>query len=99
MGDAELKALFAAKLSSDAKWVRRAIVAIYKNQTEEEQRIGETIKHNGIGFTGADARILTSFARQIEANRFSFSEEQLKLAFKLMPKYAGQLVKIVKGKI
>lgn len=34
--------------------IGRALVAIFKNQTESEQRTNETRVHNGIGFTGAD---------------------------------------------
>lgn len=36
--------------------VGRALVAIHQNQTAEEQSTNETKVHNGIGFTGADAR-------------------------------------------
>lgn len=35
--------------------VGRALVAIYKRQTSDEQGSDTTIDHNGIGFTGADA--------------------------------------------
>lgn len=38
------------------KVVGRALVAIFKNQTEDEKAINATDVNNGIGFTGADAR-------------------------------------------
>lgn len=99
LSDEELKDYFKGKLATDAAWVRRAIVAVWKYQTEEEKRIGETKVHNNVGFTGADAKILSSFAIRIfNSNRYSLTEKQLKVAFKLMPKYAGQLVRIVRNK-
>ncbi len=98
LSDEELKDYFKGKLATDAAWVRRAIVAIWKYQTEEEKRTEETKVHNNVGFTGADAKILSSFAGTIQANRYSLTEKQLKVAFKLMPKYAGQLVRIVRNK-
>lgn len=35
--------------------VGRALVAIFKRQTEAEQNVSATVEHNGVGFTGADA--------------------------------------------
>ncbi len=35
--------------------VGRALVAIYDNQTSQEQSQDSTIEHNGVGFNGADA--------------------------------------------
>jgi len=33
----------------------RALLAIYKRQTEQEQNINDTVEHNNVGFTSADA--------------------------------------------
>lgn len=35
--------------------IGRALVVVFNNQTKDEQRVNVTNKHNGIGFTGADA--------------------------------------------
>lgn len=89
---------FKVQLSSNRKWMERGIVAIYSNnQTVDEQSAEVTYYRNGIGFNGADAEILSSFARQLLAGR-NLSEKQAAIAFKKMPKYAKQLVALAEGK-
>lgn len=39
-----------------ANVIGRALVVILNNQTRDEQAMNATTQHNGIGFTGADAR-------------------------------------------
>jgi hypothetical protein len=36
--------------------IGRALVAIFNNQTRDEQSTNHTVVHNNIGFTGADAK-------------------------------------------
>jgi hypothetical protein len=80
-----------AKLSSDEKWAVRAMVRIYtENQTAEEQNASVTIEDNGIGFSGADAEILSSFSQQY-ISRGWLSPKQMAFVHKLMPKYWGQV--------
>ena len=88
------------KLETNDKWLWRGILAIYSLQEEDEKSYGETIKKNGVGFNGADANILSSFAKQIlnwlnayKENRYKqpLSHKQMDLARKKMRKYAGQL--------
>jgi len=81
------------KVSTDAKWAERAVVALYHRQTADEQVIRETSIKNGVGFNGADANILTSFAEQIMRGR-RLSPKQLAIAYKKLPKYAKQLLSI-----
>lgn len=94
-----------AKLQDAEEWICRGVVAIYKKQTYSEQQAQETTESNGVGFTGCDAYILSSFAKQIiqhESNpkyKQPLSHRQLELAKKKMPKYAGQLAKIANGQI
>lgn len=83
------------QLGSSGTWALRGLVRIYANQTADEQHDGTTRHHNNIGFTGADAEILTSFAQQYQ-QRGSLSVKQMGLLFKKMPKYAGQLEKVSK---
>lgn len=46
-----------AKIAENPEHViGRALVAIFKRQTLAEQSSSSTIKHNGVGFTGPDAR-------------------------------------------
>jgi hypothetical protein len=80
------------QVSVDARWAIRGLLRIYEDQTAEEQACGDTRVHNGVGFTGVDGEILSSFAEQIGKGRI-MSEKQMKLIFKKMPKYAAQLEK------
>lgn len=77
-------------VATDAKWAVRGMLAIYANQTRDEQASEDTRYHNGIGFAGCDANLLSSFAKQVERGR-SLSAKQMHYVFKKMPKYAGQL--------
>lgn len=86
-----------AKVSSNPLWAERAIAALYERQTATEKAIGQTVVLNGIGFNGADADILSSFGLQIQRGR-RLSPKQLAIAFKKLPKYAGQLLRIAQEK-
>lgn len=78
------------KLQSNQTWAIKGLLRIYDNQTDDEQR-SETTRHwNAIGFSGCDAEILSSFAKQIRGGR-TMSDKQMKLIFKKVPKYARQL--------
>lgn len=91
-------------------WLLRGLTSIYSHQTASEQNSQATKDHNGVGFSGIDAQILSSFAEQVikfhanlkanRPNRFQapLSPNQLKICRKLMMKYAGQLSRIVRAK-
>lgn len=83
-------------LASNPAWAVRGLLKIYEFQTEAEQRVGETTEDNGVGFSGCDAHILSSFADQIKAGR-QMSEKQLAIIYKKMPRYSRQLVNIVEA--
>ena len=85
-------------LHRNQKAVIRGILAIYDRQTRDEQLIHTTIDHNGVGFSGCDAEILSSFAKQIQEGR-ELSTKQFTLAKKRILKYAGQLAKIANGEL
>ena len=74
----------------DARWAIRGLLRIYEDQTAEEQNAGHTHVHNGVGFSGVDGEILSSFASQIKKGR-NMSPKQMVLIHKKMPKYAMQL--------
>ena len=85
-------------------WVTKAVVAIYNYQTADEQASEETKHHNNVGFNGADGRILSSFAKQIQnfrpgKYRSPLSPKQMKIARKKILKYSGQLAKIANGEM
>lgn len=84
-------------VTTNDSWARRAVLAIYQYQTDAEQYAGVTTDDNGVGFSGPDAEILTSFANQLKQGR-TLSTKQMNLAKKKMGKYAGQLVRIANSK-
>ena len=88
-----------AKLETSAVMVERSLLVIYANQTADEKASQSTSKDNGIGFTGADAFILSSFAEWVlkgdakgipEGKRLS--PKQLEIARKKLRKYTRQLL-------
>ena len=86
------------KLSSDVRWAKAGCARIFEYQTRDEQETDSTRIWNGVGFSGADAEILSSFAKQINAGTFVGSPKQLEILFKKMPKYAKQLDRIAQAK-
>lgn len=79
------------KLSTSAVWAKKALISIYCLQTDDEVATQSTHSINGVGFTGADAEILTSFAQQL-MKRGDLSEKQMNIVFRKMPKYWKQIV-------
>lgn len=87
-------------MMGDVRWIERAVIAIFNKQTENEKEVESTNMRNNVGFTGADAKILTSFAKQLLRNKNRhLSDKQLAIAKRRIVKYAGQLAKIANGKI
>lgn len=93
-GQVWTKEIVKEKLLQSAKAIQTGIVQIYAYQTQYEKQAEATFEANGVGFNGSDAFILSSFAQQIEKGR-TLSEKQLAIAKKKMPKYAGQLFKLL----
>ncbi len=91
------KAEIKAKLATNNGWLIRGLLAIFSRQTASEQEAGVTSEDNGIGFNGADAEILSSYAKFYKKNGY-LSPKQREIARKKMLKYAGQLADIAKGK-
>lgn len=80
-------------IKSDEQMIR-AMMKIYDYQTIAERRIGGTTEHNGVGFTGVDGTILSSFCDcYIKYRRLT--ERQMVIVRKKMPKYVKQLLKII----
>jgi hypothetical protein len=84
-------AMYRTKLADNPAWALRGLVKVYEMQTADEQEMEATTEHNGVGFTGVDGEILTSFAKQYIA-RGTLSPKQMALLYKKMPKYAKQLL-------
>jgi hypothetical protein len=76
--------------------VGKMLVKLWELQTQDEQRDNQTKHHNGVGFNGLDASILSSFAKWFQKTG-RLSDKQLVLARKKLVKYAGQLTNIANG--
>jgi hypothetical protein len=90
--------LIRERLEINDSWVKRGILSIFNLQTESEQASECTAEDNGVGFSGCDAELMSSFAKQL-LQRGSLSPKQMGWARKKMLKYAGQLAKIANGEI
>jgi len=80
------------------KWLYRAMKAIYDRQTQEEKSIEATVKANGVGFTGADARIMTYLTKWV-IDKGALNEKWKEVARKKMLKYSGQLARIANKEV
>ena len=85
------------RIQQSSIWLARAIVALLHRQTWEEQKNGATTVSNGMGFNASDARLLTSFGKQLERG-FELSPKQEKIARWMMKKYVGQLTRIANAR-
>lgn len=80
-------------IETNDKMVEHSILQLYACQTSDEQTTGETIHHNGVGFNGCDATLLTSFAKWLLDGRH-LTFKQMLYARKKVVKYAKQLTEI-----
>lgn len=92
-------------LMTNNDYLEKAILKLYKYQTEHEQQTQDTTVLNGVGFNSIDANFLSSLAEWIldrkhapvaEKDKYvvrrHLSYKQRLLARKKVAKYAGQLV-------
>ena len=101
---ANARVLVQENLRDSDAWLIRGILAIYDSQTADEQDLECTKHDNGVGFSGVDAQILSSFAQQIQRHkadpsprfRSPLSPRQLEIGRAKLHKYAMQLVRIAR---
>lgn len=84
-------------LATNDEAVKRALIALTARQTSEERFAEKTIENNGRGWNGADAELMTSFTKQL-SHRGWLSAKQIRIARRRLPKYAGQLLKVIAEK-
>jgi len=82
------------QLSINPAWAEKALVRLYELQTADEQDSDTAAVRNGQGFNGRDAAFGSSLARWIQSGK-SLSQKQLGFAFKMLPKYAGQIIQCI----
>ena len=90
-------------ITTNIKWMVRTIEILFDRQTLDEQETKTTGHNNGMGFTGADAYILTSFYEQIQKRRDRkitplLSEKQIQMCQKKLPKYWRQVKEEIEAK-
>lgn len=105
--------LIREKIETNDRWLIKGVLAIFDNQTLEEKNAKAVRQHNGVGFTGFDAEIMTSIAQQMirrgikqaiqdtskPVNVVDYvSPAQVKVLRSKMKKYAGQLMRIAENK-
>jgi hypothetical protein len=98
MNKADTLTALQIKLATDIRWAQRALLAIFRNQTADEQVSANVTHYNNMGFRCMDSEILTSFANQLQ-QRGTLSPKQMTIVHRLMPKYARQLMKFYGEKI
>ena len=91
---ANIKVVIQRKLSTDDRWALRALERIYALQTSSEKASHSTYEVNNVGFSGADAEILSSFAEQYR-QRGSLSPKQMELLRKRIVRYHGQIARMI----
>jgi len=77
-------------LISNDDAIKRGLLVLYGNQTAEERDAQATHDRNNVGFTGVDAKILSSFAQQLIGRGF-LSRKQMEITRKKLPKYWRKL--------
>jgi hypothetical protein len=91
-------------LRTNRKAVEKALIVLFKRQTEDEQVSETTQVHNQMGFTAYDAELLSSFAKQVIRNKYNrgmgcrLTERQFEIARKRVEKYAKQLCVVAEEK-
>jgi hypothetical protein len=97
-----------ANLASNDRWLLKGLLTIYTYQTEDEKKTADVKEHNGVGFSGFDVQIMSSFAEQainrgvpkliaenapVTVAQF-YTPNQAVVLRKKMLKYARQLLRI-----
>jgi len=90
----KIKSFLKHKLATDKAWALRALTRIHERQTDAEQSTMSTHDANGVGFSGCDAEILSSFVSQFQ-QRGVLSDKQMALVFKKMPRYWNQIKSLI----
>ena len=92
-------------LEKNDRAVERALVVLYDRQTEDEKRADDTKHHNNRGFTQADARFMSSMARQVlrgvhlSARQLAFLRGRRSTRFhSRIGKYSRQLLEVAEAK-
>jgi hypothetical protein len=78
--------------------VKRAVVALYRRQTEDEQEIRKACHKNARGFSAAHARVGSKLANQIIGGK-DLSKDELFIARVMALKYIDQLSSVARERM
>lgn len=81
-------------LSTNPKWIERALVVLYQKQTIEEQRVGVTTNLNGVGFNSSDSRYLTYCAKWVLQGQ-NLNQKHLEKCGGKLKKYWKQISEMI----
>jgi len=105
------KSFVEGKIATSQNWLERAIIALYREQSDTEREYGITYESNNSGFNALDAKKLSYYAKKIlkKATKRNIvdwnivgrtlSQKDLALARVMMMKYSGQLSKMAQGAV
>jgi hypothetical protein len=79
-------------IDKSAEATARALLIVYDNQTASERAQGQTIEHNGVGFSSRDAEFLTNVAQKYKQYGRWASERQLKAVRRCVRRYHKQVL-------
>jgi hypothetical protein len=83
------------QLLINPNWAIKAMVKIYELNQLPDEKASQTTSHlNGIGFSGTDARILSSFVENFKKYG-RLSPKQMVVVHKLIPKYVRQVISLI----
>jgi hypothetical protein len=84
------KEVIKEKLSTDVRWMERAVIVLYNRQTEDEKVISHTRHENGRGFNGTDSKYLSYVSKYLLRGGKLSGNHVTKVSRKL-PKYWKQI--------
>ena len=87
-----------AKIQQDNRWLERAILALYKLQTEDEKRTNDAKVFNRVGFSAAHASSLSRNAKWILSGKH-LDGFHLEKARRYTAHYVRQLTEIANARI
>lgn len=85
-----IKNFIQSNIFENDSWLYRSLVVLYNHQTNDEQLHEDTYESNGIGFSGVDAKLLSSYAKQYIERKFLTPKQKLWCRNKIV-KYWSQI--------
>ena len=89
----EIQIFVQTKLATSDQWATKALLKIFDYQTASEKATDSTTLRNCVGFSGSDAELLSSFAKQFQMKQW-LSNKQMAIVRKRMKKYWKQIIDI-----